>query len=103
MENEINKNVICWKFSETAKEKPLIKGNIKDFLNKVMFNPFMFGYYNLNKSGIYRLLGYAFDFRPYLKEYVYKTNYGIQEGYFLNKENVRKNTHTHIAYILEIK
>ncbi len=100
---DINENIPCWKFSECATDTPpKIKGTIENFLKKKLFNPFEFGHYNLRNTGIYRLSGWAFDFRGYLKEYVFKTNYSIEEGYFINKTNIRKVVCTRVLWIREI-
>jgi len=97
-------NVNAWIFSETAKEKPKIKGKSPEyFLINLYENPFNFGYMNVKQTGIYRLLGWAFDFRPFLRKYVYKTYaYGLEEGYFLNKTSLRKNAGSKVLYIKEI-
>jgi|TARA_Y100000034_G_scaffold114835_1_gene151341 hypothetical protein len=100
---DIKKNIPSWKFSETAKEKPVFNVSIEEFLKKIYKNKFSFGYDNLEKEGIYRLLGWAFDFRMYLKKYVYKTEYYILEGYFLNKTDCRRNAYGKVYYIIEIK
>ncbi len=100
---DINENIPFWKFSECASQyPPKIEGTIENFLKKVMLNPFAFGFHNLKELGIYKIHGWAFDFSGYLKRYVYKTSCGIQEGYFLNKSNIRKIAGTRIIYIKEI-
>ena len=98
------KEVNSWVFSETAKEKPELKGkNEKDFLINLYSNKFNFGFINVKSNGIYRLLGWAFDFRPFLKKYVYKTYaYGLEEGYFLNRKELRRLAGSKVLYIKEI-
>jgi len=102
MKTEINNKIFAYKFSNTAREKPIFKETIKDFLNKIMNDQFRFGYHNLKDSGRYKLLGWSFDFSPHLKKYVYKDSGGIHEGYFLNKTNCRKMAYGKIQYIKEI-
>ena len=58
---------------------------------------------NLLNRGIYKRMGFIYDFKDILKKYVYKTNFGIYEGFAPNKTLLRKNIHTRIYYILEIK
>jgi len=100
---DINENIRHYKFSECAKDKaPILKGTIEDFLKKIMYNPISFGFNNLKETGFYLLEGWKFDFKPYLKKYVYKTIWGINEGYFINKTNCRKVAGTEVIYIKEI-
>ena len=100
--SDINENIQKWKFSECAEKEPIIKGTIENFLKEKLQNPLSFGHINLRKDGIYRLHGWAFDFRGYLKRYVFKTNYGLEEGYFINKTNVRKVARTKVLWIQDI-
>ena len=99
------KKVNAWVFSETAEEKPKLKGKSEeDFLINLYSNKFNFGFMNLKETGIYRLMGWAFDFKPFLKKYVYKTRaYGLEEGYFLNKSDLRRLTGSRVLYIKEIE
>ena len=62
-----------------------------------------FSYSDLISRGIIKRGGYAYDFKDYLKKYVYKTMYGIHEGYAPNKTLLRKNVHTKCYYIMELK
>ena len=61
-----------------------------------------FCYHDLISQGIIKRGGYAYSFKDYLKKYVYKTSYGIYEGYAPNKTLLRKNLHTKCDYIMEI-
>lgn len=57
------------------------------------------------RNGIYKLSGYAFDFRPYLKTYLVKTKYsGWHELKAFNKGWIRKLavTPSHILQIVEL-
>lgn len=58
--------------------------------------------YLLDQAHIKRM-GYIYDFRDILKKFVYKTNYGIYEGYAPNKTLLRKNVHTKCHYVIELK
>ena len=58
------------------------------------------------KNGIYRIMGYIFDFRKYFKKYLVKTKYyGWQEQYAPSKMFIRKNSSSpsHIIKIIELK
>jgi hypothetical protein len=45
-------------------------------------------------NGIYRLAGWQFNFRPYMKRYIVKTYDSWHEQYAFSKENIRKNIYT---------
>ena len=49
-------------------------------------------YYDTYHTGIYKLMGYMFDFRPYMKKYLVNVKYsGWVEMYNFDKTSVRKN------------
>jgi len=101
--DNINKDIEAYKFSETAREKPYFKEGIREFLKNKLYDPFSFGFQNLTDRGIYKIHGWVFDFRPLLKKFVYKSSvYGLQEGFFINKGNLRKVIRGRIYYIREI-
>jgi hypothetical protein len=57
------------------------------------------------ESGTVKLMGWLFDFRPYMKKYVVKIKYyGWQEMYAFNKTAIRKNyvIPSHVLQIVEI-
>lgn len=60
-------------------------------------------YDSLLSHGIIKRGGYCYNFTDILKKFVYKTNYGIYEGYAPNKTLLRKNIGTKCYYILEVK
>lgn len=63
------------------------------------------GFYS-STSGIYKLMGYNFDFRNHFKKYLVKTKYsGWQEKWGYNKTFIREiSSHPHeILQILELK
>ena len=100
MENLIE----AWKFTDTDREKPdILKGETpEEFLNNKLSSSFNFGADNLTRSGMYRLYGWKFDFTPYLKRFVVKTNDSIYETYAVNKTQARKLAGARVIYILEI-
>lgn len=62
-----------------------------------------FGMQEIMKHGAYREMGYAYDLRPYLVNYVYK-QYGMwYEAYALNRANLRKLVGGTITKIVEVK
>lgn len=58
---------------------------------------------DLLKQGIIKRGGYCYDFTDSLKKFVYKTNFGIQEGYAPNKTLLRKTVHAKCEYIMEVQ
>lgn len=89
-----------WKFTDTDKDvsdskvykcmESIENGNTKEFkrlykeLSKEMSNG-----YNLQK-GYYLLLGYKFDFKPFLRRFLVRFRYGNNYSviYALNKSNI---------------
>ena len=90
-----------YKFTNTDAEinKEINYNTIKDKYK----SHFAFGLDNLKAQGIYRLMGWAYDFRQELKHYVYKQYGTWQEVYAPNKTLLRKSTYGRIDKILEIK
>jgi len=91
----------AWKFSETATDKPELP-EVKEFLKSKYDNAFAFGTDNLCRSGIFRLLGWAFDFRPWLRRFIYKQYGSWSEIYAPNKTAIRKVVYGRIDLIQEI-
>lgn len=100
MENLIK----AWKFTITHSEKPdILRGDTpEEFLKKLLTNPFNFGVNDVTTYGKYKLSGWKFDFTPYLKRFVVKTNYSIYETYAINKTQARKLAGARVIYIIEI-
>ena len=57
---------------------------------------------DLLNYGIIKRGGYCYDFKDTLKKFVYKTSYGIYEGYAPNKTLLRKTVHTKCDYVIEL-
>lgn len=80
-----------YKFSETATETPTLAiDNPRDFLGTKYTKGYIFGLDNLQRDGIYRLMGWAYDFRPYLKKYLVK-QYGQWHEYYAPNKTKLKN------------
>ena len=54
-------------------------------------------------SGIYKLMGYRYDLRPFLKLFLYKQYGSWSEGYAPNKTTLRKSVYGRIDRIVEIE
>jgi hypothetical protein len=56
------------------------------------------------RDGVYRLMGWAYDFRPYMHKYVVKTQYYLEECYALNKTEARESFKGlgKVIYIVEV-
>lgn len=80
------------------------EGKIKEF--KKLYKELSQGSFGAEylKKGKYRLLGYEFNFQPYLKKYLvnfrYKNDYEVI--YALNKSNITDNCHITKYSIVDI-
>jgi len=91
------------KFSQTAVENPPnILGNMTpiQFLLYKYDKGCIFGLDNLQHSGLYRYMGWAFDFSPYMKRFLVKQYDNWQEYYAPNKTALRKSIYGRIQEIL---
>jgi hypothetical protein len=92
-----------YKFSDTATEKPTLEiSNPLEFLKSKYQRGCIFGLDNLQRSGTYKLMGWAYDFKPLLKKYIVK-QYGAWHEYFApNKTLLRRSIYGTIEKIVEI-
>ena len=81
--------------------KPVIENPI-EFLkrNYTKFNGNLF---NIQRNGKYKLMGYEYDLRPYLKKYLYKQYGQWSEVYAPNKTTLRQSIYGAIDKIIEIE
>lgn len=89
-------SISCRAFVESPAAFPsgLIEGlqdskSVKEWLCSKYSSPFSFGVDSL-KRGFYRLGGWSFDFRPFLKKYIYTDCGSIHTCYAPNIKAVRK-------------
>jgi hypothetical protein len=103
METEIK----YWKFSTTAVETPPMKEEYltepKDFLAHKFANRHDFGTFELATTGMYKLLGWVYDFRPVMKKYVVKQHGNWREYFAPNRTLIRKYAYGRVDKILEVK
>lgn len=93
--------VSAWRFSATALNvTPLTLDDPKSFLRERYSGKFMFGLDDLKKSGMYRLMGWQYDFRPFLKRYLVKQYGSWYECYAPNRTLLRASTYGRIQEIL---
>ena len=94
----------AYKFSECAKEKPeILNGQTpQEFLKSKYVRGSIFGLDGLQSSGVYRYMGWAFNFRPYLKRFVVKQYGSWQEYYAPNKTALRNSLFGRIEEISEL-
>lgn len=57
---------------------------------------------NLIRYGHYKLMGYVYDFKPFLKKYLYKQYGNWSEAYAPNKTTLRKVICGRIDKIIEL-
>lgn len=87
-------------------------GEAKDVYKLRIDNPKEFAQERLERSssshdilsyGYYRYMGWQYDFRPYLKRYVYKSYGQWHEAFATNQKTLRKAVGVRIEEIVEIK
>ena len=72
-----------------------------DFLERA-YTRFYTNNQNLINYGYYKLMGYRYDFRDYLKKYLYKQRGSWAEAYAPNKTKLRSVIFGKIDRIIEI-
>lgn len=75
--------------------------NPEQFLKETLSNRFTFGAVEIMDSGVYRLLGFRYDLRPWLKRFVYKQYGRWQDIYAIDRTNLRKLVSGKIDKILD--
>lgn len=99
--------ITAWKFSDTATPTP--PGQMPEthqeaiawVKNKYADGGYQFGLDNLTRHGVYKLSGWCFNFKPYLKRFVYLQYGQWHECHAPNKTLMRKVVHGRIDQILE--
>lgn len=94
----------AYKFSSTATEQApdILKGQTPEqFLKTNYTKGCIFGLDNLKTSGVYKLSGWAFDFRPYLKLFAFIQYGQIYKAYAPNRTALRKSEYGKIDRIAE--
>lgn len=93
--------MIAYKFTDTDSK---IDDAINFEMVKQKYNGgYHFGLDNLKQYGIFKLMGWAYDFRSELKHYVYNQYGEWHECYAPNRTLLRKSTRGRIDKILDIK
>lgn len=106
METEIKNEIFAYKFSKTAtsNKADILKGITPiEFLKGKYDRGCIFGIDRLHRSGHYRLMGWSYDFTPFMKQYVVKQYDSWQEYWAPNKTLLRKSLYGKIQKIVEIK
>jgi len=100
----ININEVkAFKFTDTEAEKPDVNHDtVFEFLNSRYTEGSIFGIENLKQSGGFKLMGWYFDFKPYLKLYVINQYDNWYQAYAPNKTMLRKTIHGRIDKIVEV-
>ena len=91
-------------FTSKAEERhKLFIPDIQRFLRNKFKPHVAFGQDNLLYYGIYKRMGWMYDFRPYLKRFLVKQYDSWQEYYCINKTALQKLLHGKIQEIIEVK
>jgi hypothetical protein len=103
-QQETTQKVRFYKFSTFATETPpFYIDDPKDFLLSKYTKNNMFNNDNLTKYGIYKMSGWIYDLKPYLRKYIIKQYDQWSECYAPNKTMLRNVTYGTIQKIIEIK
>ena len=91
--NQTSEGVNFWAFvaepAATVDHPSICNGkSIKDWLESKYKSSCAFGIDNLT-NGVYKLGGWCFDFRPYMKKYIYKSECGIYTAYAPSVKGLR--------------
>lgn len=96
--------VHCWRFTNGAIDVPpnVLQGSTPvEWLKTRYSGGSVFGIEGLLNSGCYRLAGWQFDFRPWLKRYVVCQHDHWQAVYAPNRTLLRKSLHGRIQEITD--
>lgn len=100
METKVN----VTKFSSTATEAPIMNvDDPKSFLETKYENRYDFGTSELLRTGRFKLMGWSYDFRGYLKRYLVKQYGQWTEYYAPNRTLLRKAVYGRIDEITELQ
>lgn len=77
--------------------------NPKNYLKSMFDNRYHGNLPNIHTFGAIKIMGYRYDFKKYLKQYVVKQHGGWQEYYAPNKTLLRKTLFGKVEKIIEIK
>ena len=97
--------VAHYKFSNTAIENPpdILNGKTPiEFLRQKYVRGSIYGLDLLQRYGIYKYLGWAFDFTPFMKKFLVKQYDNWDECYAINKTHLRNSIYGRIQKIVEI-
>lgn len=98
--------VTGWKFSPTATDnRPSLLdnyNNVAEFLAAKFTRGMIFGLDKLHSFGMYKIAGWQFDFRPFLRRFVVEQNGHWQAYYAPNKSALRKSLYGRLETIVEI-
>ncbi len=96
-------DVKAHQFSSDAPCPEILHGKSPwEFLKEKYQRGCIFGLDNLQRSGVYRLNGWSFDFKPYMKQFLVKQYDSWQEYYAPNKTILRNSIYGVIQRIVEI-
>ena len=80
-----------YNFTGKAKEENKIDfKKPEEFLKRKFEKGCIFGQDNLLRNGIYKEMGWSYDFKPFLKRFLVKQYGNWSEYYCLNKTTLRK-------------
>jgi hypothetical protein len=103
----MSQEIECYKFSEFSNQnspEDILGGRTpEEFLKDLYINRYHFGLDNVRSSAMYKLHGWAYIFRPYLKRYVVRQYDSWFDYYAPNKTLLRKSLYGKLDKIVEFK
>lgn len=81
--------------------RPTIENPV-EFLNKHYHSGYSGAKHGLLSNGTYKLMGYRYDFKPFLKRFIYKQYGTWTEAYAPNKTKLRNAVYGKIDEIVEL-
>jgi len=82
-------------------KRPQIE-NVKEYMTKCYSGGYVGCLHDLQEFGIVKIMGYKYDFKPYLKKFLYKQYGQWNEVYAPNKTLLRKSVYGRIDKIIEL-
>ncbi len=93
-----------YQFSSDAPQPDILEGKTPmEFLRSKYTRGCIFGLDHLKSRGVYRLRGWEFNFRPYMKRFVVRQYGTWQEYYAPNKTALRNSIYGEIQKIVEFE
>ncbi len=97
-------NITFYKFNKdaTGEASTEVLTDPKKYVIEKLQSRYSFGTVDIMQTGWFKLMGFAYDFRPFLTKYLYKQYGQWHEAYAINKTNLRKLVYGRIDKIIQL-